>query len=114
MRSSFATPLLVAALAVGCAGDDEPQAATSDAETTTEDPAVQEYCRVMERTEDDYRSGDILLRTPAEAERIRSAPPELREEYAEFSTEAGVPSEVIDRIRDWTEQHCGFLPTFDR
>lgn len=108
-------PLLLAACGSDGRKAEQPTTTTAAAvTTTTEDQFIAAYCRVMERTDVDYRSGDLVRQSRAEQERIQQAPFELQDEYAHWSdAETGIPNDVIVALQDWTQEHCGFLPTFD-
>lgn len=97
-------PWLIVALVLlaACGGGDD--AAPVEATVTTQDPVVARYCRIMERTDEDYRSGDLVRQGVGEQMRIVNAPDELEGAYASGNVEA---------VKDWTQRHCGFLPTFD-
>lgn len=96
----------LALVITGCNGGNE-----SSSPTTS--PGTAAYCRLMERTDVVHRSAGMgdpaLLR--AKWERVDDAPPELQDEYAEFA-KGTFPHSVTVRIQDWTQEHCGFLPSF--
>lgn len=111
MRYLAAALLVLAA----CGGGDDERA--GQATVTTEDFGP--YCRLMERTDEAYREADervdpttLSALAEAEARRIREAPDELRDEYSHWGRGAPIPNEAVERIQDWTQEHCGFLPTF--
>lgn len=104
---------LALTLLAACGGDDGGSAA--EASTSTRDDTVADYCRLMERTEEVLQSDEInptqlQAAVRAEQERIENSPPDLEDEWATYAA-GGAPVAVADRIKDWTQEHCGFLPT---
>lgn len=106
--------MVLAALLAACGGDDGGPAA--EATTSTADDTIAAYCRLMERTDEDLREHDgtnptdLAVAVRAEQERIDNAPPELRADWNTYAA-GSAPVAVANRLKDWTQKHCGFLPT---
>lgn len=121
MRANIVTTLLLctALLTGACSGsDDDAVSTTTTAAVTTTTEDFGAYCRVMQRTEQAYKAAEanidpstLKALSEAEAQRIEEAPPELQDEYG-YWEDGNIPTEVVDRVKDWTQEHCGFLPTF--
>jgi hypothetical protein len=37
----------------------------------------------------------------------------MRTSTAYWERDGGIPNAVFDQIKDWTQEHCGFLPAFN-
>lgn len=91
------------------------------APTTTTAPTspFAAYCALMARTDDVYRSATSI--TPdllrAEQDRIKGTseahvPPELMADYVKISTPGTPNAAAYEDVVGWTQEHCGFVPTF--
>jgi hypothetical protein len=76
------------------------------------------YCSLMERTAAAYQNEELTPASlkalyEAENQRIAGAPSELQDEYVAFrDMVTGPPDDAIERIQDWTQEHCGFRAYF--
>ncbi|HZW73555.1 MAG TPA: hypothetical protein VFF43_08395 [Caldimonas sp.] len=119
MRARHLVAAVLAAGVLGaCSSSTHTTASSSSSTTTTVSADDAAYCRLMQRTDAVYRSADASVTgtvavARAERERVDNAPGELRAAYAYFAG-GSVPLSATERIQDWTQQHCGFLPTFNR
>jgi len=117
-RHVIAGVLAAAVLGGACGSSSHASSTSSSSTTTTVSADSAAYCRLMRRTDAVYRSADASVTgtvavARAERERVDNAPGELRAAYAYFAG-GSVPLSATERIQDWTQQHCGFLPTFNR
>lgn len=97
--------VVVLAVLAACGGS-HPTATTS---TTAKDTESAAYCRLMERTDPDARSGDPAKVVDAYAERVENSPDVLDQAWIDFAYEP-TSRQGAAVIVDWTQEHCGFLP----